>query len=147
MVWAIARYVLIAVAALVVGIALNFPFRNGLHWQNFSNPVFYRFLIEDGAIHGQNFADPFFYALLGLYGAFHAVALLVARILSLIFSVRVRSILYLSVSIVGFLASIYLVNPLKVGVHFFMICWGSLVLVALDYFWRANARHRSETPS
>lgn len=126
MVWAnFARYVLIAVAALVVGIAINLAIGNGLGGQDFFNPDFYLLLAE--------------------YGIFHVVALSVARILSIILSVRVRSILYLSVSIVGFLASIYLLNPSKYGgVHLFIICWGSLVLIALDYIWRANARHQSE---
>jgi len=96
-------------------------------------------------VRGAEFFNPGFYLLLAEYGIFHAVALSVARILSMIFSVRVRSVLYLSVSIVGFWASIYLLNPSKYGgVHLFIICWGSLVLIALDYIWRANVRHQSE---
>ena len=86
-------------------------FATGLRGQIFFNPVFYRFLIEYGSLRWQNPFDSGFYMLLSLYGAFHVAALSVARILSLIFSVRVRSILYLSVSIVGFLAMIYLLNP------------------------------------
>ena len=35
MVWAIARYVLIAVAALVVGAVINAVVRNGVTWADF----------------------------------------------------------------------------------------------------------------
>jgi hypothetical protein len=128
-VWAnFARYVLIAVAALMIGIAINLVMRNGLGEHDFFSPLFYMALVG--------------------YGVFHMVALSVARILSLFFSIRVRAILYLSLSIIGFLASIYLLNPREVGgVHLFIICWSSLVLIALDYAWRTNRQHWSESPS
>jgi hypothetical protein len=115
----VVRYMLIAVAALVTGIAINLAMGNGSGEQNLFNPSLYLLLAE--------------------YGIFHVVALSVARILSVTFSVRIRSILYLSLSIIGFLASIYLLNPGKYGgVHLFIICWGSLALIALDYISRAD---------
>jgi hypothetical protein len=46
------------------------------------------------------------------------------------------------------LASIYMENPSKIGgVSLFIICWGSLVLIALDYAWGVNIQLRSEAPS
>jgi hypothetical protein len=125
MVWAsIARYALVAVLAFILGFAINLAIGIRLGRQI-------------------SFDLPGLILLLGVYGGFHVVALSVARILSLIFSVRVRSILYLAVSIAGFLAMIYLANPIQYrGVHLFIICWGSLVFVALDYFLRANERHQ-----
>lgn len=121
MVWAkLARYVLIAIATLVIGIAINLAVGNGLG--------------------NQTLFGPEFYLLLTAYGIFHVVALSVVRILSIVFSARVRSILYISVSIVGFLASLYFLSPSKYhGVHLFIICWASLVLIALDHNWRSNA--------
>jgi hypothetical protein len=111
------RYVLIAAAVLAIGIAINLAIGNPLGAQTFFNPAFYM--------------------LLGEYSIFHMIALSVARIFKLIFSNRIRATLYLSLSIIGFLASIYLLNPRKFGgVHLFIICWSSLVVVALDYAWR-----------
>jgi hypothetical protein len=124
-VWAnLARYVLIAVAAPVIGIAISLTMWGGL---------------------GQlKFFDPLGYMVLAWYGTFHIVALSVVRILSLIFSIRVRVVLYLLLSIVPFLALIYLLNPREVGgIHVFIISWGSLVLIALDYAWRVNRQHRN----
>ena len=115
-----ARYLLIAVAALAVGIAINLVIGPGLGGQDFFNP---------GLI-----------LLLVWYGCFHVVAASVARILPMIFPIPVRSILYLSLATVGFLASIYLLNPSKYGgVHLFIICWGSFILTALDYFVRQRS--------
>jgi hypothetical protein len=134
MVWAnLARYVLIALAVLLFGIAINWAMR--------------------GRLGGQIFFGPSLYILLALYGIFHIVALSVARILSLIlsliFSIRVRAILYVSLAVIGFfLASIYLLSPSEYGgIHLLIICWGSLVLVALDYAWRVHRQHRNEPPS
>jgi hypothetical protein len=125
MVWAnIARYALIAVLAFILGFAINSAIGVGLGRQI-------------------SFDLPGLIFVLGVYGGFHVAALSVARILSLIFSVRVRSILYLVVSIVGLLVMIYLADPIQYrGVHLFIICWGSLVFVALDYFLRAGGRHQ-----
>jgi hypothetical protein len=127
-----ARYVLIALAALVIGIAINLAMRGGLG----ELKVF----------------DPLVYLVLAGYGSFHIVALSVARILSLIlsliFSIRVRAILPLSLAVIGFLTSIYLESPREVGgISLFVICWGSLVLIALDNAWSVNRQHRSEAPS
>jgi len=119
-----ARYVLIAVAALLGGIAINLVIRKGLGGQDFFNPSFYMLLAE--------------------YSAFHLGAWSVAMILSKILSARIRSILYLSSSIVGFLASTYLLNPMRYGgIHFFIICWGSLVLISTDFYLRANRREKN----
>jgi hypothetical protein len=83
--------------------------------------------------------DPSFYLLAAEYGIFHMVALSVTAILAAVFSVRIRSILYLLLSVIGLLTSIYMYNQSKYGgLHLFIICWGSLVLIALDYVWRAN---------
>jgi|SRR6266550_1678455 len=127
-----ARCVLIALAALVIGIAINLRMRGGLGEQKLFDPLVYLALVW--------------------YGTFHIVALSVARmlslILSLISSIRVRAILFLSLAVIGFLASIYLENPRKVGgVSLFTICWGSLVLISLDYAWNVNRQHRGEAPS
>jgi len=118
---------LIALAALVIGIAINWTMGGG----------------------ELNVFDPLAYLALAWYGTFHIVALSVARILSLIlsliFSIRVLAILFLSLAVIGFLTSIYLENPTKVGgVSLFIICWSSLVLIALDNAWRVN---RIETAS
>jgi hypothetical protein len=122
----LARYLLIAVVSLGVGIATNVAMRNGSEWKG----------------------DASFYLLVAEYSTFHVVALSVAVILSAVFSIRVRSILYLSVSVAGFLASTYLLSPWKFGgIHLFVICWGSLVLIALDYAWRSSGRHQDEEPS
>ncbi len=119
-----ARYVLIAAVALLIGIAINLAMGNGLGGQDFFNPAFYLLVTE--------------------YGIFHVVALSITAILAAIFSPRLRSILYLSLSVLGFLVSIFVFNPSKYGgVHLFIICWGSLVLIALDYVWRTN-RHRPD---
>jgi hypothetical protein len=81
--------VLIALAALVIGIAINLTMRGGFG--------------------EQNFFDPLVYLVLAWYGTFHIVALSVARILSLIlsliFSIRVRAISLLSLAIIGFLVA------------------------------------------
>jgi hypothetical protein len=114
-----ARYLVIAIVALAVGIAINLAMGNGIDGQNFFNPSFYLLAAE--------------------YGIFHMVALSVTAILAAVFSVRIRSILYLLLSVIGLLTSIYMYNPSKYGgLHLFIICWGSLVLIALDYVWRAN---------
>lgn len=120
--WNIARYVLIAAASLLIGMAVNFAMGHA--------PI------------GGKFFDAALYLLLTLYCAFHIVALSAAAILAAIFSSRLRSILYLSLSVLGFLVSLFVFNPSKYGgVHLFIICWGSLVLIALDYVWRTNRRH------
>jgi hypothetical protein len=124
-----ARCVLIALAALAIGIAINVTMRGGS---------------------GEHiFLDPLVYMALWRYGTFHIVALSVARILSMImsfiFSIRVRAILLLSLAVTGFLATVYLLNPIEVGgVHLLLICWGSLVLTALDYAWKVNRQHQNE---
>ena len=116
---------LIAAASLFIGMAINFAMGH--------------------APTGANFFDSAFYLLVTLYSTFHIVALSIAAILAAFFSVRLRSIVYLSLSVIGFLASIIVFNPSKSGgVHLFIICWGSLVLIALDYMRRANGRRRNE---
>jgi len=73
------------------------------------------------------------------YSIFHLVSASVAAIFSVIFPVRFRSILYISLPVIGLLASIYLFSPSKYGgIHLFIICWASLVLIALDYVRRVN---------
>jgi hypothetical protein len=114
-----ARYVLIAAAVLFIGIAINLGMGNGLGGQNFFNPSFYLLVAE--------------------YSIFHLVSASVAAIFSVIFPVRFRSILYISLPVIGLLASIYLFSPSKYGgIHLFIICWASLVLIALDYVRRVN---------
>jgi hypothetical protein len=121
-----ARYVLIAVASLAIGIVVNMAMGHGLGRQNFFDPSFFLLLVP--------------------YCTFHAVALPAAAMLSAVFSIPVRCIIYLSLSVVGFLASIYLLSPSKFhGIHLFVICWGSLVLIALDYIW--NWRHHQNESS
>ena len=63
---AIARYVLIAIAALIVGIVINLAIRDELSWQNFFNPVFYRFVMEYATPRWHNFFDPGLLIVLGL---------------------------------------------------------------------------------
>jgi hypothetical protein len=119
----VVRYLLIAIAAFVIGIAIN--------------------LTIGPRLGGQDFFNPGLILLLVWYGFFHVVAVSVARILSTIFPIPVCSILYLSLATTGFLAAIYLLNPSKYGgIHLFVICWGSLVLVALDYFVRQRSSDR-----
>jgi hypothetical protein len=117
--------VLIALGAFVVGIAGNVALRGGLGEQDFFGPPFYLLVWE--------------------YTVFHMAALSGAVILSRILSVRVCATLFLSLSVIGFLSSIYLLNPIKAGgIHFFMIFWGSLILIAWDYALRAKGRSQHE---
>jgi hypothetical protein len=120
-----ARYVRIATVALAAGIAINFEMA----------------IRSAGQI---PFIVSLFFIVV-LYGSLHVVALSIAAVLARIFSIRVRSAPYLSLSLIGFLGSIVLLSPGKPqGVHLFIIFWGSLVLIALDYFWRVNRRHKNE---
>lgn len=129
MVWAhLTRYVLFAVVALALGIAINLTMGNGLGGQNFLSPSFYLLLLE--------------------CGIFHVIALSSVRISSMIFEIRIRSVLYFSVSVIGFLASMYLLSPTRYGgIHLLTICWASLALISLDYLLRASRRPQPGEPS
>lgn len=86
--------------------------------------------------------------LLTIYGFMHVVALSVASLLAIVLPARYRSGVYFGLSSLAFLASVIVLNPMKIGaVHLFTIFLGSLVLIALDYAWRANRRRRNEALS
>jgi len=124
------RYVLIATAAFLVGANINIVIRIRAGWEPLNDPTF-------------NLIG--FLWLVSMYATFHMVASSVVKIVSLICSIRVRSILYLLLSIIGLSASIYLMNPIKIrSTDLFTLCWGSLVLVSLDYAWRVKRRQRDE---
>src|SRR5689334_9683954 len=94
------RYVLIAFAAFAIGFGIASAIGPGRTEESFFNPSLLILLVE--------------------YGSFHIAALSVAWILSLVFSRRVRSVLFLSLAIAGFLVSIYLFNPIvSQGLHVF----------------------------
>lgn len=122
------RYLLIAAASLFVGVVINLTIGNGSVEHDFFNPSFYLLLV--------------------MYSIFHIAALSITAILSTILPNRIRPTLYLSLSAIGFLVSVYILGPSKLGgLHLFVIFWGSLVLVALDYAWRVNRQPREDEPS
>lgn len=122
------RYLLIVIAAFCIGFSINLVMRNG--WGDL------------------DFFSASFYLVIAMYSIFHIATLSVIAILSATLSIRIRSILYISSSIMGFLVSMYILHPSTFdGVHLFVIFWGSLVLVALDYVWRANRQSSNEKRS
>lgn len=119
-----ARYLLIAAAALLFGILISSMLREGPSEDEFFGPGFWLLLMN--------------------YSAFHMISASIVRLFSFFFSPRVRSGFYLAFSVFGFLASLYVLQPRDAGgIHLFVVCWGSLVLIALDHFWRISQQGRS----
>jgi hypothetical protein len=83
---------------------------------------------------------PALYMLVLVYAFMHVVALSVVSLLRLFLSSKYRATVYVGLSIsFFFLTSILVLNPVRIGgVHLITIFFGSLVIIASDYAWRAK---------
>jgi hypothetical protein len=116
-----AMYLLIALAALPVGILIN---------------------MASGQTVSEN-EDPVlsFIFLLAIYVPLHLPVIACAALIAIFLRPRPRSIVYFVISIVAFvLAASALASPWKDGVHLFVIFAGSLILIAGYYLWLVHTR-------
>jgi hypothetical protein len=88
------------------------------------------------------------YLLLAEYAGLHLTAGMVAACLYLLLPTRVRSKVFLSLSLIGFMGSVILLNPRAFGgVHLFVIFWASLFFIALEYYWTSKKAHPNSRSS
>jgi len=114
------RYMLIASIALFVGIAANFAVQPRPPGDNI-NPIIS------------------FLSLFWFYGVLHIISASATRLVAFFWKPHFRSVLYVAASVIGFLASlIFLPFDKYHGFHLFVIYWGSLLLISIDYFGRVR---------
>jgi hypothetical protein len=115
----LARYALIAIMGLIIGVAIN--------------------VFLGKPFSGQVSPLISLLTLLLIYGVLHMAALSVASLLGLFLSAQIRALVYLALAIAGFLTSIFFLR-FNMGLHLFIIFWATLVFIALDYGWRVKKK-------
>jgi len=78
-------------------------------------------------------------ALALFYSVLHMVALAFALLISAFLNIRLRSKVYIVISVIGLIGSILLFIPSRTGgVHLFVVYWASLCIISLCYMWIIN---------